>query len=110
MNQNRHSGRAILIAATALIVAFLALQLVRPELKNPPVKAEVQGPPEVLRILRTSCYDCHSNETRLAWFDRLVPAYWLVANDVKQARARLNFSEIGTLPSATLFEAINQIQ
>jgi hypothetical protein len=101
------------LAAAAFLI-FLGLQLVRPTLTNPPVTAELQAPPEVKAILRNSCYSCHSNETNLPWFDRVVPAYWLVANDVREARKHLNFSEIGALPAAkqkaTLYEAINQIQ
>jgi hypothetical protein len=68
----------------------------------------------VRQVLRESCYACHSNETRLSWFDEVVPAYWLVARDVKEARAHLNFSEIGRLPEAQqkaiLYDAVNKIQ
>jgi hypothetical protein len=106
--------RNLLWVAAALLLVFLGLQLVRPELKNPPVTAELQAPPEVKQILRNSCYNCHSNQTKLAWFDQIVPAYWLVASDVKQARMHLNFSEIGAQPAAAqkaaLYEAVNQIQ
>jgi Haem-binding domain len=94
-------------------VLFLVLQLVRPELKNPPVTAEMQAPPEIKRILKTSCYNCHSNETQVPWFDKVVPAYWLVTRDVNVARKRLNFSEIGTkrdLTKAILYESIREIQ
>jgi hypothetical protein len=83
-------------------------------LTNPPVTADLQAPPEVKTILRNSCYSCHSNETKLPWFDEVVPAYWLVTSDVNQARKHLNFSEIGAEPEAkqkgALFEAVNQIQ
>ena len=96
------------------LLLFGGLQFVRPELKNPPVRADIQAPPEVKAILKHSCYSCHSNETELPWFDRLVPAYWIVSRDVDQARAHLNFSEIGALPEAqqklALFDAFNQIQ
>jgi hypothetical protein len=102
------------MAATALAVVFLGLQLVRPELKNPPVRADLQAPGEVKQILKTACYDCHSNETTLKWFDEVVPAYWLVNSDVKIGRMHLNFSELGAQPAAkqkaVLFEAIDQIQ
>jgi hypothetical protein len=78
------------------------------------VTADLAAPAEVKKILKSSCYDCHSNETKLAWFDEIVPAYWLVAKDVERARRRLNFSEIGKLPAAQqkamLYEAANQIQ
>jgi hypothetical protein len=95
-------------------VGFLGLQFARPALINPPVTAEIQAPPEVRHILRNSCYSCHSNETKLPWFDQVVPAYWLVQSDVKEARKHLNFSDIGRLPAAQqkgeLFEAVNFIQ
>ncbi len=98
----------------ALFVAFLGLQLVRPELRNPPVTADLQAPFDVKQILRNSCYNCHSNETKLEWFDKVIPVYWLVNSDVKQARTHLNFSDLGAQPAAkqkaALFEAVNQIQ
>jgi hypothetical protein len=44
----------------------------------------------------------------------MVPAYWIVSNDVRRARAHLNFSEIAALPEErqrlALFDAFNQIQ
>jgi hypothetical protein len=101
-------------AGVAGALSFLAIQFIRPAISHPQVTADLKAPPEVKQILRNSCYDCHSNETRLAWFDEIVPAYWLVASDVKRGRSRLNFSEIGKLPAAqqsgTLYEAVNQIQ
>jgi mono/diheme cytochrome c family protein len=97
-----------------LSVVFVAIQFVRPELDNPPVTADLQAPPQVKQILRTSCYNCHSNETRLSWFDEPVPAYWMVARDVREAREHLNFSKIGKLPAgqqrAALFESVSQIE
>jgi cbb3-type cytochrome oxidase cytochrome c subunit len=106
--------RVLLWVVAALGVVFVGLQFVRPELTNPPVTAELQAPAEVKQVLRNSCYNCHSNETKLPWFDKAVPAYWVVTKDVAEARKHLNFSEIGKLPAAQqkgiLFEAVNQIQ
>jgi hypothetical protein len=96
------------------LLMFAGLQFVRPKLENPRVSSELQAPPEVKAIFKQSCYSCHSNETKLPWFDRVVPAYWIVSRDVHQARTHLNFSEIGALPEAqqklVLFDAFNQIQ
>ena len=110
----RTGFRALGWVAVVLAVGFVGMQFVRPEIGNPPVTAEIHAPAEVRQVLRKSCYNCHSNETKLAWFDQIVPAYWAVASDVKTARAHLNFSEIGRLPEAqqkaALFEAVNMIQ
>jgi len=93
---------------------FLGAQFIRPELPNPPVMADLAAPPAVKALLVAACYDCHSNETRLHWFDRLAPASWLVARDVSAGRAHLNFSNFGVLPAgrqrSKLYEALNQIE
>jgi len=111
---SRSGFRALLWIVVVLGVGFACIQFIRPELTNPPVTAELQAPPEVKQVLRNSCYNCHSNETKLPWFDKVVPAYWVVTSDVKEARKHVNFSEIGALPTAQqkgiLFEAVNQIQ
>jgi hypothetical protein len=103
-----------LLFVLLLVLFILALQVMRPTLSNPPVTAELQAPPEVKQILRNACYNCHSNETKLSWFDEPIPAYWLVVRDVQEARKHVNFSELGKLPQAQqngiLFEAVNQIQ
>jgi hypothetical protein len=94
-------------------VAFIAVQFVRPQLTNPPVSADLAVPPQVKQILRSACYDCHSNETKLLWFDHVVPAYWIVANDVEQGRKHLNFSELGKLApdqqKGWLYEAVSHV-
>jgi Haem-binding domain/Cytochrome P460 len=93
---------------------FVAIQFIRPKITNPPVTADLQAPPEVMQILKISCYNCHSNETKQSWFDQPAPAYWIVARDVREGRKHLNFSEIGKLPvaqqKAALFEAVSQIE
>jgi len=98
----------------AAVVAGVAVQFIRPRISHPPVTAELQVPEDVRAILKRSCYNCHSNETRLSWFDQPVPVYWMVARDVRRARRRLNFSEMGKLPAAqqrgALFEAVNQVR
>ena len=106
--------RIFLWLAAFAILVFVVIQFIRPTLTNPPVTADLQAPPEVKQILRNSCYNCHSNETKLPWYDQIVPAYWLVVSDVTEARQHLNFSTLGAAPPekqrGVLVEAVNQIQ
>jgi hypothetical protein len=110
----RSNTRILVWLGAAALAIFIALQLVNPRIANPPVTAELAAPPEVKRVFKNSCYNCHSNETQLLWYDKIAPASWLVASDVYEARRHLNFSEIGKLPAAqqkaALYEAINMIQ
>jgi hypothetical protein len=97
----------ILIAV--VVCVFGALQFFRPSLDNPPVVADFSGPPAISHLLRRSCYNCHSNETKLPWFDKIVPAYWQVASDVRLGRAVLNFSNWDPHQRGLLYESLNQM-
>jgi hypothetical protein len=83
-------------AAVTLVGLAAAIQLVPVERGNPPVVADLVAPPAVTAVLRASCYDCHSHETRWPWYSRVAPISWLVAHDVEEARGRLNFSLWGS--------------
>src|ERR1700761_430109 len=90
--------------ALAVVGAGIAIQAIRPSVtpasRDLGPQAEVAVPPQVREILVRRCYACHSDEPRLSWWDHIVPAQWVVASDVKRARAVLNFSELGTKPTA----------
>lgn len=83
-------GRKILIAVAVVAVA---MQMVPLDRSNPPVQEEIQAPPQVMQILRTSCYDCHSNQTTWPWYSYVAPASYLLVYDVHEGREYLNFSE-----------------
>jgi hypothetical protein len=93
------------------VVAFILIQLVpygrtshsNPEATNPFVWTD----PQAEAIAKTSCYDCHSNETKWWWATNIAPMSWLVQRDVDGARSSFNFSEWdGRLSVAELSEAI----
>ena len=60
---------------------------------NPPTRYTPEAPPDVQAILRRSCFDCHSNETRWPLYARIAPGSWLMARDVHNGRSHMNFSE-----------------
>lgn len=95
-----------------LLIAGAAIQLIRPTIDNPPVTADIGAPPAVEQILQRDCYDCHSNETKLLWFDQVTPANFLVAGDIRSGREVLNFSHWDSLSKdqqkGKLFESLNQ--
>jgi len=105
--------KKILSVLIILLICFGAIQLIHPEIKNLPVKGNIQAPAKVKAILVRACYDCHSNQTNLRWYDKIAPVYWQVAQHVKDGRAGLNFSEWSSLAPADqkgkLWEAVNQI-
>ena len=84
-------------------IILLGIQFIRIDKKNPPVDASVdyisitQPPEDVVRLLRTACYDCHSHETRYPWYSNIAPVSWWLKNHIDHGRKHFNFSIMGTL-------------
>jgi hypothetical protein len=85
--------RIVAYVLVALVVVFVLIQFIPGgAMTNPPVTGEIQAPPAVMQIMKTSCYDCHSNETVWPWYSHVAPVSWLVRHDVNEGREHLNFS------------------
>jgi Haem-binding domain len=86
------------IVILVLLVAFVCLQFVRPDISNPPInesetlEATTQVPENVSNILTRSCNDCHTNKTVFPWYSNVTPISWTLANHIKDGRRHLNFS------------------
>ncbi len=79
----------------SLLAVFCGLQFMPVNRANPPVDPakKLQPPPDVEAILRASCYDCHSDETRWPWYVYVAPVSWWIANHVQDGRRKLNLSQ-----------------
>jgi hypothetical protein len=82
----------IVVLGVVAAVLFVGIQLVPMDRTNPPVEGDIPTSPEVKSVLKRACYDCHSNETIWPWYSRIAPISWMVARDVNEGRAELNFS------------------
>jgi hypothetical protein len=54
-----------------------------------------QAPEQIESILKTSCYDCHSNNTQYPWYSKIQPGAWFMEGHVNDGKKELNFSEFG---------------
>jgi hypothetical protein len=50
----------------------------------------------VLQILKTSCYDCHSNNSVYPWYTNIQPFSWWINHHIYEGKESLNFDEWGT--------------
>lgn len=51
---------------------------------------------EVTQLLKTACYDCHSNQPTFPWYTNIAPVSWWIKHHIDEGRHHLNFSEWGT--------------
>ncbi|RMH70096.1 MAG: heme-binding protein [Gemmatimonadetes bacterium] len=97
------------IMVVLLGLGFIGIQFVPVERTNPVVRADLEAPPGVKSIFKTSCYDCHSHETVWPWYSKIAPVSWLVARDVNHGREYLNFSEWGLMDAEEQIDLAEEI-
>jgi Haem-binding domain len=88
--------------AIGLLVALVIIQFFRParnissEKSSNDITNKYAVPASVQEILKTSCYDCHSNNTVYPWYANIQPVAWWLADHVKEGKKELDFSEFLT--------------
>ncbi|MFV8369569.1 heme-binding domain-containing protein [Flavobacterium sp. LB2R40] len=84
-------------------VIFLLMQLYQPARNERYEQADVTAnfttmydvPKNVETTLRTSCYDCHSNNTNYPLYSYMQPARFFMEEHIKDGKKDLNFNEFG---------------
>lgn len=82
----------------ALLVVLVVLQFFQIDKTNPAVDESKDflktqnTPEEIASIIKTSCYDCHSNESKYPWYSNVQPAGWFLKDHIDEGREELNFS------------------
>ena len=85
-----------------LLGVFIIIQFIKPD-KNQSdavtpndIFANFQSENSTKQLIRTACYDCHSNNTVYPWYAEIQPLAWWLADHVKEGKSELNFSEFAT--------------
>jgi hypothetical protein len=86
--------RIYILGCSLLGSWILATALTQPPERPPirPLLLYAQAPPEVVSIFQRSCQNCHSSRTEWPIYSRVFPASLLIARDVQDARAKLDFT------------------
>lgn len=82
-----------------ILAMFIVIQFIQPARNNngQVLPADISNlyplPDNVQAILKTACYDCHSNNTQYPWYSYIQPAGWMLDRHIKKGKEELNFSE-----------------
>ena len=108
--------KRVTIPFGVIIIVFIVIQFIPaklPKNSSDPNKEIIQfqyADEKVMTILKTSCYDCHSNQTVYRWYAHVAPVSWLIAHDVSEGRETLNFSEWNTYEKRNLVRKLGDIK
>ncbi|NJN42392.1 MAG: heme-binding domain-containing protein [Flammeovirgaceae bacterium] len=99
-----------------LLFVLIVIQFVRPERNvgddTTTLEFEKQyvSSAEMVSVLKESCYDCHSNNTRYPWYSNIQPIGWWLQDHIKHGKGHLNFSEFLTYPEKKAKHKFEEIE
>ena len=94
-----------------VLAGFLLIQLVPYGVDNPPDRNEpTWDSARTKHLFMQACSACHSNQTKILWFEHVAPVKWYVANHVKEGRAALNIDAWTTNPGREADHAWGPLQ
>ena len=103
--------------ALVLLAALIIIQFFRPE-KNVSTNSTLSSndigkayhvPDEVGKILQTSCYDCHSNNTKYPWYSYIQPVTWWLNDHIVEGKKEIDFSEFATYNIRKRYKKMDEI-
>ncbi|WP_298546714.1 heme-binding domain-containing protein [uncultured Aquimarina sp.] len=82
-----------------LLLVVVIIQFIRPDKNESGYESvayfekETNPSPEIKEILKSNCYDCHSNQTIYPWYAEIAPvSYWL-SHHVEEGKEHFNVSD-----------------
>lgn len=101
---------AVAVMLLLIIIQFFGIE------KNSSIAASENAihnhyrvPPKILGLLKTSCYDCHSNNTKYPWYSNVQPVKWWLASHVSDGKRHLNFDEFNTYPTKKKLHKLEEV-
>jgi hypothetical protein len=96
-------------------VLFIGIQFIVPSenhcgnFQNDMAQAYVL-PENVYVVLKTSCFNCHSNYTNYPWYTRIQPVRWWITSHIHDGKEKLNFSNFLTYDTKTRYSRFKKIE
>lgn len=85
----------------ALILVFIGIQFIpknyneSTEVLTTDFITQFNPSKKIESLLKTSCYDCHSNNTDYPWYNKIQPVAWFMEGHIEEGKEELSFSEFG---------------
>lgn len=84
--------------AIFIILFFLLIQSIQIDKTNQAVNqtqdfiSVTSAHQDIENVLKSACYDCHSNQSHYPWYANVAPVSWWIKHHINEGREHLNFS------------------
>lgn len=99
-----------------MLIVFIIIQFIQParNQSGQELPAEFSRtysiPSNVHTLFKNACFDCHSNNSSYPWYFNIQPVGWILARDIENGKAKVNFSEFGSLSSRRQISKLQEVE
>ena len=108
--------KSILKKATIMVIVLLvAIQFFKTkenksiQVSENAITQHYDVPENIQNILKTSCYDCHSNNTNYPWYNKIQPINWWLADHINEGKEELNFDEFNAYSTKKKLHKLDEV-
>ena len=108
--------KSILKKATIMVIVLLvAIQFFKTkenksiQVSENAITQHYDVPENIQNILKTSCYDCHSNNTNYPWYNKIQPINWWLAGHINEGKEELNFDEFNAYSTKKKLHKLDEV-
>ena len=102
-------AKIAVIVVVAIALLLVGIGVLATDHSNPLATYTINwDSPTTERLARAACFDCHSHETVWPWYSYIAPVSFLIAKDVADGRAEMNFSTGRGLDADEMIEQIER--
>jgi len=103
------AGAGFIIVLLIIIQFFDTEKNIAASLSENTIEKHHAVPDHIQKLLKTSCYDCHSNMTVYPSYSNIQPVKWWLADHVNSGKRHLNFDEFNTYPKEKKLKKLDEI-
>lgn len=108
--------KSILKKATIMVIVLLVViqffktkENISTQVSENAITQHYDIPKNIQNILKTSCYDCHSNNTNYPWYNKIQPVNWWLSDHVNEGKEELNFDEFNTYSTKKKLHKLDEV-
>ena len=112
---SRRARRSLKFYALGAGVMFAGIQFARPAKNLQPLPvdgdffAHFPASDEVRKIVKSSCYDCHTAHTNYPWYAEVQPVGWWLNTHIRAGNRQFNFAKMADYPPVRASTRFQQI-
>ena len=110
MKKNLSTKIALTVITLLVLIQFIPGQKNIGETGGPnAIDKVVTVDPQIEQILKTSCYDCHSNNTHYPWYSAIQPVRFIMDKHAVDGKKEINFSEFSTYTKKRKLHKLDEV-